>query len=145
MLSRTVFKPLPYPQEPIEAPSLSDKVAYGKYLVDAKFDCFSCHSADFKTNDIMYPERSEGYFGGGNALRDKEMNIIRSANLTMDKETGLGNWSEADFIRTLRFGMRPDNTPLRYPMVPAPMISDEEASDIWAYLQTIPVIVNKVE
>jgi mono/diheme cytochrome c family protein len=145
MLSRTVFKPLPYPEGPVLAPPASDRVAYGKYLATAKFDCFGCHSADFKSIDIMNPERSKGYFGGGNVLLDKQGKEIRSANLTMDKETGIGSWSEEDFIRTLRFGMRPDNTPLKYPMVPAPMITDEEASDIWAYLQTIPVVVNKVD
>jgi mono/diheme cytochrome c family protein len=145
MLSRTVFKPLPYPGEPILAPPLSDRVAYGKYLVTAKFDCYACHSADFKSNDVMEPELSKGYLGGGNILRDKEMNEIPSSNLTMDKETGLGSWTEEEFIKTLRFGMRPDNTPLRFPMVPAPMITDQEASAIWAYLQTIPVIENQVE
>ncbi|MGW8314587.1 MAG: c-type cytochrome [Bacteroidales bacterium] len=145
MLSRTVFKPLPYPEEPIKAPPPSDRVAYGKYLATAKFDCYSCHSADFKTIDIMDPERSKGYFGGGNVLYDKEMHKVLSANLTMDKATGIGDWTEAEFIRTLRFGMKPDNTPLRYPMLPAPMITDEEASAIWAYLQTIPTIENKVE
>jgi mono/diheme cytochrome c family protein len=144
-LSRTAFKPLPYPDGPVEAPPVSDKVAYGKYLADAKFDCFSCHSADFTKIDIMNPERSAGYYGGGNILLDKESNEILSSNLTMDKETGLGNWTEEDFIRTLRFGMRPDNTPLKYPMVPAPMITDEEASAIWAYLQTIPVINNPID
>ena len=145
MLSRVAFKPLPYPEEPVVAPARSDKVAYGRYLAVGKFDCFGCHSADFRTLDIMNPERSKGYFGGGSLLRDKEMNEIYSSNLTMDKETGIGSWSEEEFIRTLRFGMRPDNTPLRYPMIPAPMISEEEASAIWAYLQTIPVIVNEVE
>jgi mono/diheme cytochrome c family protein len=146
MLTRTpAFKPLPYPEGKVEAPPAEDKVAYGKYLVDTKFDCFSCHSADFKRVDIMRPENSEGYLGGGNMLLDKEMNEIYSSNLTMDKETGLGNWTEEEFIRTLRFGMRPDNTPLRFPMVPAPMITDAEASAMWAYLQTVPVIVNKVE
>jgi len=146
MLSRTsAFKPLPYPDGKVEAPPRSDRVAYGKYLVDAKFDCFSCHSASFKKIDIMNPENSLGYMGGGNVLLDKEFNEIYSSNLTMDKETGLGNWSEEDFIKTLRFGMKPDNTPLLFPMVPAPMITDEEASAIWTYLQTIPVIVNKME
>jgi len=146
MLSRTsAFKPLPYPDGKVEAPPKSDKVAYGKYLVDAKFDCFSCHSASFKHIDIMTPENSKGYLGGGNLLLDMELNEIYSSNLTMDQKTGLGNWSEEDFIKTLRYGMRPDLTPLRYPMVPAPMITDEEASSIWAYLQTIPVIVNEVE
>ena len=92
----------------------------------------------------MYPERSKGFFGGGNILFDKEMNEIPSSNLTMDKATGIGTWTEEEFLRTLRFGMKPDNTPFRYPMLPAPMITDAEASAIWAYLQHIPVIVNEV-
>jgi mono/diheme cytochrome c family protein len=142
MLSRTVFKPLPYPEHPIIEPDRSDKVAYGRYLSVAKFDCYACHSASFQKVDLMVPENSEGYFGGGNRLYDRDLKEIYTTNLTMCKETGLGNWSEQDFIRTLRYGMRPDNTPLVYPMLPAPMITDEEASAIWAYLQTVPVIHN---
>ncbi|HER10103.1 MAG TPA: cytochrome c [Bacteroides sp.] len=145
ILSRTAFKPLPYPEGPVEAPMPSDRVAYGKYLAVAKFDCFGCHSASFQHIDIMNPENSKGYFGGGNILMDKEMNEIRSSNLTMDGETGLGTWTEEEFIKTLRFGMRPDGKPLRFPMMPAPMITDEEASSIWAYLQTIPKISNMIE
>lgn len=145
MLSRTAFKPLPYPEGPVLAPPSSDRVAFGKYLSVAKFDCFACHSASFKKIDIMIPENSEGYFGGGNLLFDKEHKEIRSSNLTMDKETGLGDWTEEQFIRTLRFGMRPDHTPLRYPMMPAPVITDDEASAIWTYLQSIPVIHNQVD
>lgn len=145
MLSRTAFKPLPYPDKPIIAPSLSDPVAYGRYLAVAKYDCFSCHSASFQHIDMMNPENSKGYFGGGNRLLDQELNEIFSSNLTMDIETGLGSWSEEEFIKTLRYGMRPDDTPLRYPMVPAPMITPAEASAIWAYLKSIPAIVNEVE
>ena len=144
MLSRTAFKPLPYPEGPVNAPPVSDRVAYGKYLTDSKFDCFACHSASFKKIDVMNPENSKGYFGGGNTLLDKDLNEIYSSNLTMDKETGLGNWTEEDFIKTLRFGMRPDQTPLRYPMVPSHMITDEEASAIWTYLQSLPTIHNPI-
>jgi len=146
MLSRTsAFRPLPYPEGKVEAPPREDRVAYGKYLVDSKFDCFSCHSANFKKVDIMIPENSEGYLGGGNLFYDKEGNEIYSPNLTRDKKTGIGTWTEEEFIKTLRFGMRPDNTPLRFPMLPAPMITPEEASAIWSYLQTVPVIENEVE
>jgi hypothetical protein len=93
----------------------------------------------------MTPENSLGYLGGGNQFFDKEGNEIFSTNLTMDMETGLGSWSEEEFIKTLRFGMRPDNTPLRFPMVPAPMITPEEAAAMWTYLQTVPVIKSEVE
>jgi hypothetical protein len=145
MLSRTAFKPLAYPEGPVNAPPVSEKVAYGKYLADSKFDCFACHSASFKKIDVMNPENSKGYFGGGNTLLDKDLNEILSSNLTNDQETGLGNWTEEDFIKTLRFGMRPDQTPLRYPMVPSPMITDQEASAIWNYLQSLPTIHNPIQ
>jgi hypothetical protein len=145
MLSRTAFKPLPYPESPVDAPPASDKIAYGRYLAVARYDCFACHSASFQHIDIMTPENSKGYFGGGNTLLDKDLNEVLSSNLTMDKETGLGHWTEEEFIRTLRFGMRPDDTPLRYPMVPSPMITDDEAAAIWAYLQTLPVIHNPID
>lgn len=39
-LANTAFGPLPYPDEPIVAPDPGDKVAYGKYLATAKFDCY---------------------------------------------------------------------------------------------------------
>ena len=141
-LSRVAFKPLPYPQGPIEAPPVSDKAAFGKYVATAKFDCYACHSASFKTVDILNPEHSEGYFGGGNKLYDKDLNLVVSANLTMDPETGLGKWTEEEFIRTLKYGMRPDGNPLRYPMIPYALLTNEEVSAIWAYLKTIPVIHN---
>lgn len=145
VLSRTAFKPLPYPEEAITAPPPGNRVAFGRYLTVAKFDCYACHSASFQTNDIMQPEKSEGFLGGGNRLYDKEMNVVLSTNLTMDEETGLGTWTEEGFIKALRYGMKPDGSVLQFPMLPAPMITEEEASAIWAYLQTVPVIHNPAE
>ena len=56
---------MPYPDRAIEMPPKSDKVEYGKYLVMG-LECYSCHSADFKTNDFQNPAQSAGYLGGGN-------------------------------------------------------------------------------
>jgi cytochrome c2 len=144
LLSHIAFKPLPYPTEKKVAPALTDKVAYGKYLSNA-LDCFPCHSADFKTMNVFDPEKTPGFFGGGNQVLDVNGNVVRSANLTPDDETGIGKWSEADFVRALRKGFRPDNTPLRYPMLPTPDLTDEEAGTIYAYLRTVPKIANKVD
>jgi mono/diheme cytochrome c family protein len=69
-LSRVAFKPLPYPEKPIATPDPADKVAHGRYLVEARAMCFACHSADFAKNDELVPERSAGYLGGGNAMPD---------------------------------------------------------------------------
>ena len=138
------FKPLPYPTEEIKAPSIQDKVAFGKYLATGKVDCFGCHSPSFETMNIMEPEKTPGFFSGGNAMPDMEGVIINTANLTMDKETGLGNWSEQQFIEAVRFAKRPDGKALRFPMQPFPEMTAEEASAIWAYLQTVPVIKHEV-
>ena len=144
-LAHVAFKPLPYPTEPIIAPPITDKVAYGKYISTSKIECFSCHSPSFKTTNAMEPEKTPGYFSGGNAMPDKEGNIIHTRNLTPDKETGLGNWTEEQFIKAVRFGQRDGKPALRYPMVAFSALSDEEVSAIWAYLQTIPAIHHDVD
>ncbi len=141
VLATLVFKPYPYPTKPITAPPLSDKVAYGQYLV-YNLDCYTCHSADFKKINPLDPPASAGFLAGGNPINDYDNRLVYSSNLTMDEETGLGKWTEDEFVRALRYGVRPDNTAIRYPMSAYPALSDEEARAIWAYLQTVPKIRN---
>ncbi|HEY7955284.1 MAG TPA: c-type cytochrome [Polyangia bacterium] len=139
LLCHVAFKPLEMPRRPIVAPPASDRVATGRYLAIG-LECYPCHSADFKTMNEAAPEKSGGYFGGGNQLLDVAGRPIYSANLTADDETGIGKWSEADFVRALKKGFRPDRTVVRYPMLPSPELSDEEAGAIYAYLRTVPKI-----
>ena len=143
LLCHVAFKKLPYPDRPIAAPPRSDRVAYGRYLV-AAFECYGCHSADFKTMNIAEPEKSAGFMGGGNPVTDLRGRPIPSANLTADEETGIGRWSEHDFVTALRTGFRPDRTLIRYPMLPMPDLSEEEAGAIHAYLRTVPKLRHAV-
>lgn len=138
-LAHGVFGPLPYPEKPIVAPPRSDRVAYGRYLV-FNLDCFSCHSPDFLKVDALHPESTPGYMSGGNPLGDGRGGIVPSRNLTPDPETGIGRWSEAEFVRAVKGGFRPDGKALRYPMLPRAELDDDEAGAIWAYLRTIPAI-----
>ena len=62
VLCHTVFKALPYPGSRSPSPPVSDKVAYGRYLVTA-LECYGCHSADFKTMNIAEPEKTAGLPG----------------------------------------------------------------------------------
>jgi mono/diheme cytochrome c family protein len=144
VLSHVAFKPLPYPTALIVAPDPSDKVAYGRYLVQGRAICFPCHSADFATVDELVPERSVGYLGGGNAMPDLNGRILKTANITPDPETGIGKWSEDEFVRLLRFGVRPDLSVIVYPMMPFPELTDGDARAIYAYLRTVPPIKNAV-
>jgi len=141
-LTHSAFKPLPYPESPIVTPAMSDEIPYGKYL-SVNLGCFACHSANFRTVNELEPEKSAGYMGGGNPLPDLSGQIVRSANITPD-ETGLARWSEADFTRAVRTGIRPDHTVLRYPMSPMPELSEADTAAIYAYLRTVPKIHNVV-
>lgn len=144
LLCRIAWKPFPMPKEKIELPDSTNSIEMGKYLA-INLDCFSCHSADFKTNNFLYPELSEGYFGGGNKPLDKEGRIMLTSNLTPDMETGIGKWTEDKFIKAVKHGLKEGESALLYPMVPYWGLTNSEVSAIFQYLKTIPAISNKVE
>jgi hypothetical protein len=70
-----------------------------------------------------------------------------TANLTPDKETGLGAWTEDNFVQTIRKGRHMGiGRPLLPPM-PATYyanLSDEDLKAIFAFLQTVPAVKNRV-
>lgn len=143
-LCTVAMKPYEY-RSGIPDPDPNDKVALGKYLSLGVAACFECHSADFKTNNSLEPEKSPGFFGGGNKMMNLDGEIVLSKNITMHPENGIGSWTEEDFVKALRFGQRPNGgEPLKYPMEPYNHLTDDEARAIWAYLQTVPVLDNKV-
>ena len=70
-----------------------------------------------------------------------------TANLTPDEETGLGNWTEEMFFRALRTGRheghgRPILPPMPYQYIGS--LSDEDLRSVFAYLQSIPAVRNRV-
>jgi mono/diheme cytochrome c family protein len=141
-LSNFVFKPLPYPTEVIPRPDTNDLVAFGKYVSTAKFDCYGCHSASFEQMDLMVPENSKGFFGGGNKFINKAGEHVLSPNLTMHEGNGLANWTKEDFVKTLKYGIRPNKPATQYPMPVYNLMTDREAEAVWAYLESIPIIDN---
>jgi len=90
------------------------------------------------------PELSEGFFGGGNKPLSLEGKEIITQNLTPDLGSGIGNWSAEKFMRAVKYGQKEGEPALRYPMVPFVLLTDLEVNAIYAYLQTIPAIKNKV-
>ena len=144
LLSRIAWKPLPLPKAKIYVPDSSNTKELGRYLAN-NLECFSCHSADFKTNNFLIPESSEGYFGGGNKPLDMQGRIMLTANLTPDKETGIGNWTKEKFVKAVKYGIKENEPALSYPMMPYSRLNDYEVEAIFEYLKTIPPIKNKIE
>ena len=143
-LTRVAFKPFAYPTQPIPPPP-TDPVGLGKHLALNVLDCYACHSADFATNDENDPAKSKGFFGGGNVMLDANGKPMPTANITMDPATGIGKWTEDEFVRAVRGAFRPDNTPLLYPMPVYVELEDAEVRAIYAYLKTVPPIAHAVE
>jgi len=144
-LCTVAFKPLTYPDKPTFAPDTSNHVALGKYLATAKIECFACNSGSFRTMNIEVPEKSEGYMAGGNPIPGHGGMLITSANLTPNKKTGIGSWTADQFVRAVKYGNRPDGTSNREPMPPFANMTDQEAHAVFAYLNTLPPVSNKVE
>ena len=142
-LCMVAFKPFKMPAQKIDMPDTNNAVQFGKYLV-FNLECFTCHSADYKTDNWEEPELSKGYLGGGNKPLDREGKIIVTQNLTPDNETGIGSWTEQRFTNALKYGTMENDRSLRFPMVPYIYLTDTEAKAIYAYLKTVPIIKNKV-
>jgi mono/diheme cytochrome c family protein len=109
----------------------AEDIARGKALTNAG-DCASCHTAD--------PAKP---FAGGKRI-DTPYGGIYSPNLTPDRETGLGAWSDDEFYRALRFGVARDGARY-YPAFPYPNFTKLTRQDIWAiraYLATLTPVKN---
>src|SRR5215475_13905940 len=101
-------------------------IARGKALVVAG-DCAGCHTAD--------PAKP---FAGGNRIATP-FGGVYAPNLTPDRETGIGKWSDADFLQALRHGVAPDGSRY-YPAFPYPYFTKLIRDDILAiraYLGTL--------
>lgn len=70
-----------------------------------------------------------------------------TANLTPDPETGLGRWTEESFIKAIRTGKHQGQGRPILPPMPWPQYrtaTDEDLRAVWAYLQSVPAIKNRV-
>lgn len=144
-LCAVVFKPYPYPAHEIPEPDTTNQLAWGKYITLYQLECFACHSADFKKMDVATPENSAGFFGGGNKMLNNEGKEITTLNITPDEETGIGKWTEEQFVTALRTGVVPNGPPLRNPMLPYLQLTEQEAKAVYAYLRTVPKLNHKID
>lgn len=143
-LSHVAFKPLPYAGKPIPQPDTNDVVAHGKYLATAVYGCYGCHSADFTKMNELEPEKSAGYFGGGNQMIGLKGETVITSNLTFD-ETGIAQYTPEEFIQAVKYGKKKNGELTRYPMFPHPGLTDNEVRAIYAYLKTVPHIKNQIK
>ena len=107
----------------------ADVIKRGEYLARAA-DCFACHSVS-----------RDRLFAGGLAL-PLPFGTLYSTNITPDKDIGIGNYSDQDFLNAVKRGIRWDGARL-YPAMPFPSytrMTDADVLAIKAYLFSLPPI-----
>ncbi len=108
----------------------ADLVTRGEYLTHAA-DCFACHTAP-----------GGKPYAGGVAFDLPKIGTIYSTNITPDKDTGIGQYTDAEFLAALHQGIRRDGQHL-YPAMPYTSytaMTDADALAVKAYLFSLPAV-----
>lgn len=131
------------PVSGVSTPSRNDKVKYGEYLATIAH-CNECHTPPGPNGGPRNYEKEMG--AGGRVFFPLPKKPVRSANITPDKETGIGGWSDAEIKRALTQGVsrngRKLNTQMPYPYFQH--MTDEDLDAVVAYLRTMQPVSNRV-
>ena len=120
------------------------RLVRGKYLVDGVMGCFGCHTDQDWSKPGAPPV--SGKEGSGHAWYDQDLPWLTAPNITPDKETGAGNWSDDVLARAIREGIGHDGRAL-FPIMPYPLyrqMSDEDLASVVVYLRTVPAVRNQL-
>jgi len=115
----------------------------GRYLVESVNGCFGCHTDQDWSKPGAPPVA--GREGSGHIWADQDMPWLIAPNITPDKETGAGNWSDDALARAIREGVGHDGRLLHPTIMPYEFyrsMSDEDLASIIVYLRSIPAIRN---
>ena len=143
-----IVRTIPAPNTYQARPDPSDKLAYGRYITRSAL-CGDCHTP-IDGQGTPLPGMD---FAGGMEFVETGYRV-RSANITPDADTGIGSWTEQQFIdkfkafenhtpATLSETEKRQNTPM--PMTAYAGMTREDLSAIYGYLRTVKPVINRVE
>lgn len=115
-----------------------EKMARGRYLVEHVLDCNGCHTARDWSRWAGPLQGAKG--AGGDCLSEEHgfPGRICAPNITMDRQTGIGAWTDGEILRATREGVDREGKAL-FPLMPYTeyrALSEEDARAVAAYLRT---------
>jgi mono/diheme cytochrome c family protein len=115
-------------------------VERGNYLVNTVLTCGNCHTPKGPTGDIM-----DKAFSGGLEFDEPPFKVT-APNITQDKNTGIGNYTDAQIKAVLRKGIKPNGIPVAMVMPSGfyEIMTENDLNAVVAYLHTLKPISNKV-
>lgn len=117
-------------------------VERGSYLINAVMACDGCHTPRGKSGFIM-----EKRFSGGSQVWDTPAYTVRGTNITPDRETGIGAWSDDEIRRSLTEGIRRRGVPLA-PQMPFSfykILTPRDLDAVVAYMRSVAPLRNEVQ
>lgn len=131
--------------KPGEKTQEDPRVARGRYLTHHVSLCFYCHGeVDFKKPGA--PPKPERLGAGSVPFIEAGTPFLNVPNITPHRETGIGQWSDAEIRRALRQGVSRDGRRL-FPVMPYFLfhsMSDADTDAVIAYLRTLKPVENKI-
>ncbi|MFO1104536.1 MAG: c-type cytochrome [Amaricoccus sp.] len=128
---------------PLTAASADEaELARGKYLVGIA-GCNDCHTPGYF---LGKPDMAKYLSGSDVGFEIPGLGVFVGPNLTADKQTGIGSWSQAQIIAALQTGVRPDGRVLA-PIMPwhaFASLTKEDVTAIAAFLQSLPPVSHAV-
>ena len=119
------------------------RMARGEYLVEGVVACFHCHS-EHELDKPNLPIKA-GMKGAGWMMEQAPgLGTVYAPNITPDKETGIGNWTDDEIARAIREGVGRDGRAL-FPIMPYENfrhMSDEDLASVVVYLRSVPAVRN---
>jgi len=130
----------PYPD--IKASTDSAVIARGKYLAEGPAHCMGCHVPLDKLKEVYSGKQFP--LSGGWEESVPGFGTFRAPNLTPDKETGIGNLTDAELARSVRYMVRSDGK-VMIPFMDYQGMSDEDLTAVISFLRSQPAVSNPVK
>jgi mono/diheme cytochrome c family protein len=119
---------LPAPED-ADSAALARAVESGRHLLESRYVCTECHGANL---------------GGGTMIDDPAIGTLFGPNITQGRGSVVLDYGPADWDRAVRHGVAPSGRPTLMPAQDFQLMSDQELSDLLAYIRTLPPVDNEV-
>lgn len=126
----------------IAASDDAELLARGEYLFHGPSHCSACHTV--KEVGILMKRGDKPLPTGGGIWEMGPIGTLRSPNLTPDKETGIGRYSDAEIARAIRHGVLPNGQLSFFMTVAVGSLADDDIKALISYMRSLEPKKNEV-
>lgn len=131
-----------YPE--LQVSTDSAVIAHGRYLVHGPAHCATCHVSSYE-DMIETEKRLDVPLQGGVPFILGPLGVISPANLTPDKETGIGRYTDGEVFRMMRHAVKPNGQATLALLMPFWNMADDDLEAVVSYLRSMEPMHNEVQ